>query len=87
MWLERKIFPESVLRRYMDAIGVVNDGVSAGFSQRRPSRAERAIDDPIREMDGMLVDEYGRYGGYSLSPSNSISWLSSIPSLLLVLIY
>ncbi|KAL1568762.1 RPR [Salvia divinorum] len=59
LWLERKILPESVLRRYMDEIGAVNDGGAAGFSQRRPSRAERAIDDPIREMEGMLVDEYG----------------------------
>ncbi|KAL2541295.1 ENHANCER OF AG-4 protein 2 [Abeliophyllum distichum] len=59
LWLERKILPESVLRRYMNDIGAVNDDSSAGFSFRRPSRAERAIDDPIREMDGMLVDEYG----------------------------
>lgn len=60
MWLERKIFPESILRRYMDDIGVSNDDTISGFSLRRPSRAERAIDDPIREMEGMLVDEYGR---------------------------
>ncbi|KAB5556635.1 hypothetical protein DKX38_007544 [Salix brachista] len=60
LWLERKIFPESVLRRYMDDIGGSNDDTSSGFSLRRPSRAERAIDDPIREMEGMLVDEYGR---------------------------
>lgn len=46
----------------MNEIGTDNDGGAAGFSQRRPSRAERAIDDPIREMEGMLVDEYGRYG-------------------------
>ncbi|KAL1556455.1 RPR, variant 2 [Salvia divinorum] len=59
LWFERKIMPESVLRRYMDEIGTVNDGGAAGFSQRRPSRAERSIDDPIREMEGMLVDEYG----------------------------
>lgn len=37
-----------------------NDDSSIGFSLRRPSRAERAVDDPIREMEGMLVDEYGR---------------------------
>ncbi|KAJ9189391.1 hypothetical protein P3X46_000694 [Hevea brasiliensis] len=60
LWLERKIIPESVLRQYMDDIGVSNDDSSAGFSLRRPSRAERAVDDPIREMEGMLVDEYGR---------------------------
>lgn len=61
LWLERKIFPDSLLRRYMDDIGVSNDETSSGFSLRRPSRSERAIDDPIREMEGMLVDEYGRY--------------------------
>lgn len=60
MWLERKIFPESVLRHYIDGIGGSNDDASAGFSLRRPSQSERAIDDPIREMEGMLVDEYGR---------------------------
>ncbi|XP_042007891.1 ENHANCER OF AG-4 protein 2-like isoform X2 [Salvia splendens] len=59
LWLERKIFPESVLRRYMNGIGTDNDGGAAGFSQRRPSRAERSIDDPIREMEGMFLDEYG----------------------------
>ncbi|CAJ1932953.1 unnamed protein product [Sphenostylis stenocarpa] len=60
LWLERKIFPESVLRRYMDDIGVSNDDMTVSFSFRRPSRAERSLDDPIREMEGMLVDEYGR---------------------------
>lgn len=59
LWLERKIMPESVIRRHMDDIGVSNDGMTVS-SLRRPSRAERAVDDPIREMEGMLVDEYGR---------------------------
>lgn len=45
----------------MGDIGVSNDESSAGAFLRRPSRAERAVDDPIREMEGMLVDEYGRY--------------------------
>ncbi|KAI3467875.1 hypothetical protein Pfo_024538 [Paulownia fortunei] len=66
LWLERKILPESVLRRYMDDIGVVNDDTSVGFSLRRPSRAERAIDDPIREMEGMVVDEYGSNAMFQL---------------------
>jgi len=55
LWLERKIFPESVLRRYMDDMTI-----SCSF--RRPSRAERSLDDPIRELEGMFVDEYGRCG-------------------------
>ncbi|KAJ6419626.1 hypothetical protein OIU84_029693 [Salix udensis] len=66
LWLERKIFPESVLRHYMDGIGGSNDNASAGFSFRHPSRSERAIDDPIREMEGMLVDEYGSNATFQL---------------------
>lgn len=60
LWLERKILPESIIRRYMDEIGVSNDDITVSFNFRRPSRAERSVDDPIREMEGMLVDEYGR---------------------------
>ncbi|KAJ6837163.1 ENHANCER OF AG-4 protein 2-like isoform X1 [Iris pallida] len=59
LWLERKILPETHLRRYMDDIEVPNDDLSAGCFLRRPSRAERSVDDPIREMEGMFVDEYG----------------------------
>ncbi|KAL2545652.1 ENHANCER OF AG-4 protein 2-like [Forsythia ovata] len=66
LWLERKILPESVLRHYMDEIGISNDDASAGLSLRRPSRAERSIDDPIREMEGMLVDEYGSNAMFQL---------------------
>ena len=66
LWLERKILPESLLRRYMDDIGVSNDETTSGFFLRRPSRSERAVDDPIREMEGMLVDEYGRSEIYTL---------------------
>lgn len=33
---------------------------SANPYSRRSSRNERAFDDPVREMEGMLVDEYGR---------------------------
>ena len=61
MWLDRKIFPESVLRRYIDDIGNSSDDATGGLSMPRPSRSERAVNDPIREMEGMLVDEYGRY--------------------------
>lgn len=61
LWLERKILPESFLRRYIDEFGVSTDDISAGCFLKRPSRAERSVDDPIREMEGMLVDEYGRY--------------------------
>ncbi|KFK27636.1 hypothetical protein AALP_AA8G409100 [Arabis alpina] len=66
LWLDRKIFPESLLRRYIDDIGVSGDDATVGFSLRRPSRSERAVDDPIREMEGMLVDEYGSNATFQL---------------------
>lgn len=77
LWLERKILPESVLRPFMDDIGVSNDDTVTGLSLRRPSRAERAVDDPLREMEGMLVDEYGR---------SAISFLLTFSKLTLLLI-
>ncbi|CAL9073704.1 unnamed protein product [Musa acuminata var. zebrina] len=66
LWLERKIMPENLLRRYIDDIEVPNDDVNAGMFLRRPSRAERSIDDPIREIEGMLVDEYGSNATFQL---------------------
>ncbi|KAL8120510.1 hypothetical protein AgCh_017623 [Apium graveolens] len=66
LWLERKILPESILRRFMDDIGGSNDNLSAGSFLRRPSRAERSVDDPLREMEGMLVDEYGSNATFQL---------------------
>lgn len=70
LWLERKILPESVIRRFMDDIGGSNDDMTGGFTFRRPSRAERSVDDPIREMEGMLVDEYGRSVFFLFLPSS-----------------
>ncbi|CAA6655752.1 unnamed protein product [Spirodela intermedia] len=43
-----------------------NDGSNSGIFLRRPSRAERSVDDPIRDMDGMLVDEYGSNVAFKL---------------------
>ncbi|XP_062191150.1 ENHANCER OF AG-4 protein 2-like [Phragmites australis] len=67
LWLERKIMPEDILRRYMGDIEVPNDDTSTSFLLKRPSRAERSVDDPIREMDDMLVDEYGSNAAFELS--------------------
>ncbi|XP_010548830.2 PREDICTED: ENHANCER OF AG-4 protein 2-like [Tarenaya hassleriana] len=67
LWLERKIFPDSLLRRYIDDVGASGDDATVGFSLRRPSRSERGVDDPIREMEGMLVDEYGSNTSFQLS--------------------
>ncbi|CAO2186536.1 unnamed protein product [Urochloa humidicola] len=67
LWLERKIMPEDILRKYMGDIEVPNDDTRASFMLKRPSRAERSVDDPIREMDDMLVDEYGSNATFELS--------------------
>ncbi|XP_062019675.1 protein HUA2-LIKE 2 [Rosa rugosa] len=65
LWLERRIVPESIIRRHMrelDSLG----GSSAGAYCRRSSRTERSLDDPLREMEGMLVDEYGSNSSFQL---------------------
>ncbi|MCL7047113.1 hypothetical protein MKW94_009688, partial [Papaver nudicaule] len=58
LWLERKTLPESVIRHHMQELDSA-DAPFIGSSSRRPSRTERSLDDPVREMEGMLVDEYG----------------------------
>jgi hypothetical protein len=61
LWLERKIMPESVLRHFVNEIeSHGDDKAGPGNGPRHLSRSERAVDDPVRDMDGMLVDEYGR---------------------------
>ncbi|KAG4947470.1 hypothetical protein JHK87_043477 [Glycine soja] len=50
----------------MDDIGVSNDDMTVSFSLRHPSRAEGSLDDPIREMEGMLVDLYGSNATFQL---------------------
>ncbi|KAL0736316.1 hypothetical protein Bca4012_012526 [Brassica carinata] len=66
LWLERNIFPDSLLRRYIGDISTSGGDATAGFTLRRPSKSERSVDDPIREMEGMLVDEYGSYASFQL---------------------
>ncbi|GLT96590.1 hypothetical protein SLE2022_142000 [Rubroshorea leprosula] len=66
LWLERKIFPQSILRCYMDDLGGSKNEATTGLPFRRPSQSERAIDDPIRQMEGMLVDEYGSNATFQL---------------------
>lgn len=44
--------------RELDSLNNMSSRISN--SSRRPFRNERAFDDPIREVEGMLVDEYGR---------------------------
>lgn len=61
IWLDRKILPVPVVKHFMKEIECHNDDKIVGSLPRRPSRSERAVDDPLREMEGMFVDEYGRY--------------------------
>ncbi|KAJ4829131.1 hypothetical protein Tsubulata_011817 [Turnera subulata] len=59
------ILPESVIRHHMrelDSLGCS----SAGPYARRSARTERALDDPVRDMEGMLVDEYGSNSSFQL---------------------
>lgn len=66
VWQERKILPESVVRPYIRELeSFCGSSLSRGFS-RRPMRTERPFDDPIREMEGMLVDEYGSNSSFQL---------------------
>ncbi|KAL6856992.1 hypothetical protein ACP4OV_018374 [Aristida adscensionis] len=66
LWLERKIMPEDILRKHMKDIEVPNHDTSTSY-RKGPSRAERSVDDPIREMDDMFVDEYGSNTEFELS--------------------
>ncbi|XP_025888857.1 protein HUA2-LIKE 2 [Solanum lycopersicum] len=66
VWQERKIIPESAIRPYIRELeSFCGSSLGRGFS-RRPMRTERAFDDPIREMEGMLVDEYGSNSSFQL---------------------
>jgi hypothetical protein len=61
LWLERKTLPEYLIRQQIRELESMNEASFSTASLRRgPMRTERAINDPLREMEGML-DEYGRF--------------------------
>lgn len=66
LWSERRIFPESIIHRHMRELNSLTGPSSAGAYGRRSSRTERSLDDPLREMEGMLVDEYGSNSSFQL---------------------
>ncbi|KAL2323576.1 hypothetical protein Fmac_027955 [Flemingia macrophylla] len=66
LWLERRILPESIIRRHIRELDMYSSSASAGIHLRRSLRTERALDDPVREMEGMLVDEYGSNSSFQL---------------------
>ncbi|CAN4091583.1 unnamed protein product [Withania somnifera] len=66
VWQERKILPESAIRPYIRGLeSFCISSLSRAFS-RRPMRTQRPFDDPIREMEGMQVDEYGSNSSFQL---------------------
>lgn len=58
--MERRILPDSIVRHHIRDLESLSGSSSSGAYARRPLRTERAFHDPVREMEGMLVDEYGR---------------------------
>ncbi|XP_062215550.1 protein HUA2-LIKE 2-like [Phragmites australis] len=64
LWLERKTLSEYIIRHHIREIETINE---ASFgSSRRSSRTERALNDPLRDNEGILVDEYGSNAGFQL---------------------
>ncbi|KAF3436329.1 hypothetical protein FNV43_RR23421 [Rhamnella rubrinervis] len=66
LWLERRILPETIIRHHMRELDSHSGSCSAGAFSRRSSRTERSFDDPLREMEGMHVDEYGSNSSFQL---------------------
>ncbi|XWS46789.1 hypothetical protein CRYUN_Cryun14cG0098300 [Craigia yunnanensis] len=66
LWLERRILPESVVRHHIRELDSLCVSSSGGAYSRRSARTERALDDPVRDMEGMLVDEYGSNSSFQL---------------------
>ncbi|KAM2898819.1 hypothetical protein COP2_008316 [Malus domestica] len=66
LWSERRIVPESIIHRHMRELDTHGVSSSSGAYGRRSARTERSLDDPLREMEGMLVDEYGSNSSFQL---------------------
>ncbi|XP_024539770.1 ENHANCER OF AG-4 protein 2-like [Selaginella moellendorffii] len=61
LWLKRDIMQESLLK---DTMAKLEAGLNT--TQRQYQRQDRAIDDPLRGLDDMLVDEYGSNTSFQL---------------------
>ncbi|CAL1412229.1 unnamed protein product [Linum trigynum] len=66
LWLQRRILPESFIRHHIWELDSRGASTSTAAYSRRSARTERALDDPIRDMEGMLVDEYGSNSSFQL---------------------
>ncbi|XP_078171576.1 protein HUA2-LIKE 3-like isoform X2 [Carex rostrata] len=68
LWLERKTLPEYLILQHIRELESHNEASFSTASIRRVlTRTERAINDPLREMEGML-DEYGSNTSFQLPP-------------------
>ncbi|CAN6185412.1 unnamed protein product, partial [Urochloa humidicola] len=64
LWLERKTLSEYIIRHHIKELEALNE---ASFgSSHRPSGTERALNDPLRDDEAFLVDEYGSNAGFHL---------------------
>ncbi|XP_023549407.1 protein HUA2-LIKE 2-like [Cucurbita pepo subsp. pepo] len=66
LWSQRGVLPESIIRHHMRELESLSGKSSVGAYSRRSSRTERSLDDPLREMEGMLVDEYGSNSSFQI---------------------
>eukprot|EP00268_Persea_americana_P046940 TRINITY_DN4856_c0_g1_i5.p1 TRINITY_DN4856_c0_g1~~TRINITY_DN4856_c0_g1_i5.p1 ORF type:complete len:1289 (+),score=321.23 TRINITY_DN4856_c0_g1_i5:403-4269(+) len=67
VWLKKKTLPEAIVRHHIRELDSFTDASLSSSFPRLPSRTERVCDDPVRGMDGMLVDEYGSNTHFHLS--------------------
>ncbi|XP_023004429.1 protein HUA2-LIKE 2-like [Cucurbita maxima] len=66
LWSQRGVLPESIIRHHIRELESLSSSSSSGAYSRRSSRTERSLDDPLREMEGMLVDEYGSNSSFQI---------------------
>ncbi|XP_076949525.1 protein HUA2-LIKE 3-like isoform X2 [Bidens hawaiensis] len=67
LWQERKIIPEPMIRHHIRELDSLNKMSYRHSNSHRTLRNERAFDDPVREVEGMLMDEYGSNSTIQLS--------------------
>lgn len=66
LWLERRTLPEFTVRHHIRELEYGSEASLSISYSRRPARTERPLNDPVREMEGMLVDEYGSNASFQL---------------------
>lgn len=66
LWLERRTLPEFTVRHHIKELEYGSEASLSISYSRRPPRTERPLNDPVREMEGMLVDEYGSNASFQL---------------------